>query len=475
MSDSEGKSSNVGRAVRRVSVLVFVWLMASSMGGGCPVAHAQQYEVPQTGNYPAQVDPWEIIIYEKPGFTGSYIRYRMEPGMRQKLVPQIYPGWNNKVTSIQVGAKVAVTLYAGRNFYFSSRTQFEATFRDSIARVQVDYQVNSFIIYPKAAGAPMGIWLGDERWEIKGLATDHAFFPLPEWEATPSAGWPSLGEFNLDKNANLVWLPDGVVHGNSIGAVLFEQQNFQGASLILPGAGGWGQTGGPPYYDKINFGQLNWSDRAASLQVGWTAPPLNLGPPPQNVTLPVANAPPTFTTVYGMDLPGNNYRDFSIDGGAEACEKACAGDSKCKAYTWVKPGVQGAKAVCWLKTGASVPETNTNCVSGYSGMKPQSPPSPQTERLVSKGQSRLKVGPDLSGQWNSSVGIVYYMVQDGNQFEWTVAKTKEVGLGVQSGNTLSVSWKGPQGSGSSTGQITAVDPKGRATQIEWKNGVRFFR
>ncbi len=83
--------------------------------------------------------------------------------------------------------------------------------------------------------------------------------------------------------------------------------------------------------------------------------------------------------------------------------------------------------------------------------------------------------PNVSGQWKSNIGLFYNITQKGNQFEWTVTKTNEKGQGVLKGNEVSASWSSPQGSGSSTGQISAIDPAGKAIQIEWMNGVRFFR
>jgi DNA-binding beta-propeller fold protein YncE len=83
--------------------------------------------------------------------------------------------------------------------------------------------------------------------------------------------------------------------------------------------------------------------------------------------------------------------------------------------------------------------------------------------------------PDLAGQWKSSIGLVYDITQKRDHFGWTVSKTNEKGEGILKGTTLSASWQGPQGSGSSQGQVTAIDATGRATQIDWKNGVRFYR
>jgi hypothetical protein len=53
--------------------------------------------------------------------------------------------------------------------------------------------------------------------------------------------------------------------------------------------------------------------------------------------------------VDGFNLPGSDYDNFAADS-ALVCRQTCAGDSNCKAYTWVKPGYQGSRGRCWLKS-----------------------------------------------------------------------------------------------------------------------------
>lgn len=57
------------------------------------------------------------------------------------------------------------------------------------------------------------------------------------------------------------------------------------------------------------------------------------------------------STAYGVDgfnLPGSDYDNFAADS-ALVCRQTCAGESRCKSYTWVKPGIQGSRGRCWLK------------------------------------------------------------------------------------------------------------------------------
>ena len=66
-----------------------------------------------------------------------------------------------------------------------------------------------------------------------------------------------------------------------------------------------------------------------------------------------------------IDRPGSDYASFDLGGTNPAdCQNACLRDSRCKAWTFVKPGVQGPRARCWLKTAIPAPVANGCCVSG---------------------------------------------------------------------------------------------------------------
>lgn len=64
------------------------------------------------------------------------------------------------------------------------------------------------------------------------------------------------------------------------------------------------------------------------------------------------------------DRPGLDYKSFWLSGEPDECRKACAGDPDCKAFTYVRAGVQGQQARCYLKYGVPNPIPNKDCVSG---------------------------------------------------------------------------------------------------------------
>lgn len=69
----------------------------------------------------------------------------------------------------------------------------------------------------------------------------------------------------------------------------------------------------------------------------------------------------------GVDMPGKDYRNVALSEGANAaaaCQSLCMQDAPCKAWTWVKAGIQGPKVMCWLKNEVPRGVSNPNTVSG---------------------------------------------------------------------------------------------------------------
>ena len=73
----------------------------------------------------------------------------------------------------------------------------------------------------------------------------------------------------------------------------------------------------------------------------------------------------TLTTEMDTDRPGINYKNFDLDSpDYNVCKQECEKAPQCKAYTYVKPGVQGNKARCWLKSGIPDAVPSDCCISG---------------------------------------------------------------------------------------------------------------
>lgn len=66
-----------------------------------------------------------------------------------------------------------------------------------------------------------------------------------------------------------------------------------------------------------------------------------------------------------INRPGKDYTNFALNQPEPIrCAKACAGDSRCKAYTYVPPGQQGPQARCWLKDAEPLRKADDGLVSG---------------------------------------------------------------------------------------------------------------
>jgi hypothetical protein len=71
------------------------------------------------------------------------------------------------------------------------------------------------------------------------------------------------------------------------------------------------------------------------------------------------------TVEQDVDRPGADYQNFDLDEPRyELCRDACANDASCKAYTYVKPGMQALNARCWLKSSVPDPVPSPCCISG---------------------------------------------------------------------------------------------------------------
>ena len=66
-----------------------------------------------------------------------------------------------------------------------------------------------------------------------------------------------------------------------------------------------------------------------------------------------------------FDRSGSDFRNFEVtDNDPTPCQNACLGDARCRAWTFVKPGVQGAAGRCWLKSAVAVSAARPWRVSG---------------------------------------------------------------------------------------------------------------
>jgi hypothetical protein len=71
-------------------------------------------------------------------------------------------------------------------------------------------------------------------------------------------------------------------------------------------------------------------------------------------------------TEFGIDRLGGDYRAFDTpaDPTGAACAKACDGENKCRAWTYLRPGYISTGARCYLKDRLKPPRHKPCCISG---------------------------------------------------------------------------------------------------------------
>lgn len=72
------------------------------------------------------------------------------------------------------------------------------------------------------------------------------------------------------------------------------------------------------------------------------------------------------TKASGIDRPGADYTSMRLNPGDKPrqCEHLCEGNPRCKAWTYVKAGVQDELPKCWLKDSVPWAKRNSCCTSG---------------------------------------------------------------------------------------------------------------
>jgi len=91
---------------------------------------------------------------------------------------------------------------------------------------------------------------------------------------------------------------------------------------------------------------------------------------------------------FNTDRPGGDYKNFRSSEGAASCREACKNDSKCRSYTFVKPGFQGKEGRCFLKSLVASPIKNRCCISGVKEVQGEMRIAPPGEVATIEGEFR---------------------------------------------------------------------------------------
>jgi hypothetical protein len=198
------------------------------------------------------VAPNEVCIYEHVDYVGESACFRLEPGMRHKLVPTL-GSMNDRASSIQMGEGVYVVIYqharfAGRNIWHDSSGGLPQRFNDI---------VSSMIIVPRKKSLS-GVTLAEAK--NKTIRNMTVFYPLPDRLNELEARYPNLHWMSMNDEAARLWL-----HGD-VEVTLYEHSNFKGKSITLPTVGTWQE--GWIYLKRYQFSEIVSSLTVKTLKAG---------------------------------------------------------------------------------------------------------------------------------------------------------------------------------------------------------------
>ena len=106
-----------------------------------------------------------------------------------------------------------------------------------------------------------------------------------------------------------------------------------------------------------------------------------------------------------MDRLGMDYRHIKLPAADPLlCQSECAGDAGCKSFTYVKPGLHGPGAVCYLKNGEPNPTPNNCCISGLRSIT-QSQAQSVLYQALQAWRARIAPRAPVSGQRRDPLSI----------------------------------------------------------------------
>jgi hypothetical protein len=163
---------------------------------------------------PAGAGDYEVVVYEHANYQGKSLVYSVQPGMCQKLEPQLGKAkMNDKLTSVKVGKNVAVELFQHKNY--SGQHLLLQDSKQSLSPYKFNDKVSSLIVWPKTRFATVGVWLRGSK---------ESFYPASE-----TCGRASYPHLVYNDNAERVYIANLPV-GCQVKATIYEHADFKGKS-----------------------------------------------------------------------------------------------------------------------------------------------------------------------------------------------------------------------------------------------------
>ena len=361
-----------------------------------------------------EVGDYEVIVYMYKDFKGESMSFRLDVDMRQRLIRNIDGEWWHHFGhpevlssyrqgegllfgSMKVGAKIGVYLFTDIKYISNDiNWGYEGGPARAYKYGPGDYancgNLTSMILYRIKDEEPLGVLIyGADVQHKEKRSTGFLSSTTSFWSETGCVQFFPLPEFNkyYQKKYQHIYASIGNqaerirLFGKNVKVELYNNNECKGQGLILSGSGS-------KNHSIIRLDDLKLKYNVKSLRV-FQDPHIYMSDerqPPSKVRVEAPPASVSSTTDkrirsnvtmdFDSDRPGMDYKNFELDNpDPELCRDACANDPNCQAYTYVKPGIQGAKARCWLKKTVPPARSNNCCVSGVKTAQTEKPKTPQ--------------------------------------------------------------------------------------------------
>jgi hypothetical protein len=248
--------------MRKIAQVLAVFFMLSS-----PALSPALDRVVTPGE--GEIVPNEIRLYLQPNFQGPFLSYKIESGMRQRLVSSISEAWAGRIKSVQIGSEVAVTLFQNKHFRFYGSGYVSITSSVADIAKSVSGAANRFmslIVYPIRVGNPLGILAGSS------VRSDFRFFPLPENMDGKASSYADIR--HLVAPINFVLFFFGKTPGSQVAATFFSEISCSGQSLKLPTQEG---------RESYNLADFGFARRTKSLMIEQVEKSINIKETQQDI------------------------------------------------------------------------------------------------------------------------------------------------------------------------------------------------
>jgi len=461
----------------------------------------------RTQAIPGEMNPFEVKLFRNADYSVPIGTWRLAPGMRLAKLPNIKP----VPRSILIGAKVSVFLFPSRDFsstlpvwnqslqgfvelnfylipYFHFRTSTAKMFPDESGKnsIIIGGGINkaskivtpkddcSIVIHRRDIDDIVGVFL--ETADSAGAFGK--FYPLAEKAADPAIVYeaiPAKGPFILTIMAGgsgtmSIYPSTSPPNPNNLDVFItapyqtlkIPEQNAKDMRFELKSHGIDREISSMKLFYKGPFPPQAY-DEAVRVRA-----PSAPDAPSFDPAIPAGNEPPVQVLSGTWESSIGTQYVFSQTGNT---------------FTWTAAGLgqQGAGTLSGKKVTAQW--TGSDGSGSAAGQITKLDPAGAALRIewdngivfFRQNAPPAQAIADVVGIWKGPMGLTYTFTQSSSQFAWTVNTTGEKGKGAISGTAVTAQWSGPLGSGSAKGKITATDAGGRATRIEWDNGVIFKR